>query len=265
MYKNGVYKPQELNVGSSYTDEIYIMCTYPSVKCGMYLISNYGNIYSNYMKKLLQTSISEKGYKKITLQTDYQNRRQKTFKIHRLVAYEFCPRNSVEKNEIDHLDSDRLNNCWKNLEWVTHDENIRRIAERGRNYRKSSEQFIRELCLDMEGGKTIFEIYYEYHPDEAKTFKNFEDYNFYKFLYNLATGKRNKTIRSMYNIDIDTVYPRYNKKIQQSQINTINLLVSEGVSNIDIMNKFGYCSKKDNPTLYRYISKVRKIHRLGKA
>ena len=261
-------KPSELGLISEYEDEIYVVCKYPKVKTGMYFISNYGNVYSRLSNRLLTKTVTETGYYRIILQIekslDDKNRHQLTFKVHRLVAYEFCYKDSILKTDVDHLDCNTINNYYKNLEWVTSTENTRRITERGRNYHKSSEEFIRKLCKKMEDNETIFDIYYEYHPDEEKIYQKFQDDKFYTFLYLLATGKRHKVIRSQYNIDIETVYPRYNKKLTPQNVNLIKQMIFDGCDNKTILNAFGYSKKKDNPSFYRYIMKIRNVQRLSK-
>lgn len=261
-------KPTDLELSSDYDDEIYVVCKYPKVKTGMYLISNYGNIYSRLTNKLLKKQITEKGYQSIILQIekslDENHRFQLTFKVHRLVAYEFCYRDSILKNDVDHIDANRINNYYKNLEWVTSEENIKRITDRGQNYHRSTETFIREICQKMQNKQTIFDIYHEYHPEEEYKEIKFDDIHFYKFLYLIATGKRHKTVRSQYDIDIETVYPRYNKKITQDKIDLIKSMIYNGYDNMAILYKFGFDHKEDNPTLYRYIMKLRNDQRLSK-
>jgi hypothetical protein len=44
--------------------------------------------------------------------------------LHRLVAEAFIPNNNPEKNFVNHIDRRRWNNFYKNLEWVTHEENV---------------------------------------------------------------------------------------------------------------------------------------------
>ena len=46
----------------------------------------------------------------------------KTFALHRLVAEAFCE-NPDDKNVVNHIDGNKLNNNACNLEWVTHSEN----------------------------------------------------------------------------------------------------------------------------------------------
>lgn len=56
---------------------------------------------------------------------------QKTMRIHVLVAQYFVP-NPNNYPEVNHKDFNRKNNRWDNLEWCTHQENIRYNSEAGR-------------------------------------------------------------------------------------------------------------------------------------
>ena len=50
--------------------------------------------------------------------------------VHRLVAMAFVP-NPHNYNEVDHIDGNKKNPSADNLEWVSHQENVRRAAARG--------------------------------------------------------------------------------------------------------------------------------------
>jgi len=58
------------------------------------------------------------------------NGRQNIFKIHRLVAEHFIP-NPQSKEQVNHLDGNKLNNRVSNLEWATPLENTRHALENG--------------------------------------------------------------------------------------------------------------------------------------
>jgi hypothetical protein len=52
--------------------------------------------------------------------------------VHRLVAKYFLPKpTDPNMTEVDHLDSNRMNPSADNLEWVSHEENIKRAYARG--------------------------------------------------------------------------------------------------------------------------------------
>lgn len=51
--------------------------------------------------------------------------------IHRLVAFEFLSDGGVDRQHVNHIDGNKLNNDVSNLEWVTHRENrFARMAHR---------------------------------------------------------------------------------------------------------------------------------------
>jgi hypothetical protein len=53
----------------------------------------------------------------------YKNAKRKSFTVHRLVALAFVE-NIDNKPEINHIDGNRSNNCYTNLEWATRQENM---------------------------------------------------------------------------------------------------------------------------------------------
>lgn len=87
---------------------------------GLYQVSNFGNLYSNYVKRNLQLSLDECGYKQVIL---VKNGVRKRHLLHRLVAQVFIP-NNENKPQVNHIDENKTNNNVSNLEWVTSKENI---------------------------------------------------------------------------------------------------------------------------------------------
>lgn len=99
-----------------------------------YLVSNFGNVKSlerkftqknNVVitikgKDNLKSHFTKEGYKRITL-INFEGKRQ-NFLIHRLVAITFIEK-PINKDFVNHLDGNKENNIYKNLEWVTTLEN----------------------------------------------------------------------------------------------------------------------------------------------
>ena len=96
---------------------------------GFYQISNKGEVYSfprhdNLMRvqggKLMKTAILPNGY-----EVAYLSKSGKRYAkyVHKMVAEAFIP-NPQNKPEIDHIDTNKLNNNVENLRWCTRKENI---------------------------------------------------------------------------------------------------------------------------------------------
>lgn len=98
---------------------------------GLYQISSFGNVKSldryiinkngdkqYFPGKYLTQGISD-SYLKVTLS---KNNKQRTFRVHILVARTFIP-NPENKPEVNHIDGNKKNNKVNNLEWNTRSEN----------------------------------------------------------------------------------------------------------------------------------------------
>lgn len=116
--------------------------------------------------------------------------------VHRLVATAFIP-NPENKPEVNHIDGDKHNNCVKNLEWATRQENADHAAATGLMRRgeavttsKLNESQVHEICRLLQAGvkrkkiakqigcpiSAIHDIYY------GNTWKHIsKDYTFKKF------------------------------------------------------------------------------------
>lgn len=107
---------------------------------GEYQISNRGRIKS-LPKEKLHDSISGTKYttkEKIMKPADNcrgymctmigRNEKSRTVSIHRLVAEAFIP-NPDNLPEVNHIDGDKKNNNVENLEWVSHQDNMRHASE----------------------------------------------------------------------------------------------------------------------------------------
>jgi hypothetical protein len=80
-----------------------------------YFISEYGHVYSILTKRILKGEIDKDGYLRYRLYGDGTN--QKIFS-HRLVAMGFHP-NQPFNLVVNHIDANKRNNHFTNLEWCT--------------------------------------------------------------------------------------------------------------------------------------------------
>ena len=90
---------------------------------GSYYISNKGNFYSTFSKKLIKAQKCHKGYLYVEIW-------RKKYKVHRLVAKYFIP-NPDNLPQVNHKDCDKTNNNVENLEWVTNRENYEYALKMG--------------------------------------------------------------------------------------------------------------------------------------
>ena len=116
-YKNEQFK----HVVELAFDEIFKNCgIIEGYDLSKYEVSNYGNIKSLFTNEIMKLQ-SNCGYYRITFKNS--NKQSKVFMIHRLVAYLFIPNNDQSKNVVNHIDENKLNNHFQNLEWVTQQKN----------------------------------------------------------------------------------------------------------------------------------------------
>lgn len=94
---------------------------------GLYMISSEGRVYSFKQDKIINQYINNHGYYFVRLSCKEMD--WKSYYVHRLVAQAFVP-NPDFKNIVNHIDENKLNPKWDNLEWVTHAENVRLARSR---------------------------------------------------------------------------------------------------------------------------------------
>lgn len=102
---------------------------------GVYQISNYGRVKS--LRKKCGTIIKEESMRKLSLTRDgyYKVRlirgdKDVTTRVHRLVAKAFIP-NPENKETVNHIDGNKLNNHVDNLEWSTRHEQLQHAYDLG--------------------------------------------------------------------------------------------------------------------------------------
>lgn len=92
-----------------------------------YLISTHGRVMIRASKKIRKPWTTQDGYLRVSL---YKDGEQYNKSIHRLVAETFIL-NEAKKPQVNHIDGNKINNHYSNLEWVTNQENIDHARENG--------------------------------------------------------------------------------------------------------------------------------------
>lgn len=118
---------------------------------GLYLISNYGRVYSNNSYKFIRPYFNNKGYLKVDLYKD--GNRKKLF-IHRLVAETFIS-NPDNLPQVNHKDEDKTNNKVNNLEYCVCKYNV----GYGTGHERATEKVRKSVfCIELNKGfKSITE------------------------------------------------------------------------------------------------------------
>ena len=86
----------------------------------LYAITSCGKVYSYRAKRFLKPGKDKYGYLQVNLCKDGK---QKTYRIHRLVAEAYLP-NPDNLPQVNHIDENKSNNALPNLEWCTAAYNI---------------------------------------------------------------------------------------------------------------------------------------------
>lgn len=134
---------------------------------GLYQVSNLGRVKSligwngnKYVKreKILKVSRQEVTKTYCRYKVDLKkNGKRKNFKVHRLVAEAFIP-NPNNYREVNHKDSNPLNNCVYNLEWCDRKHNIKHSIYEGSQVRRIN-TIDRECMLELlNSGRNYDEI-----------------------------------------------------------------------------------------------------------
>ncbi len=93
---------------------------------GSYQISNLGRIKTFKVRaNFYPDGVISKGYMagEYMVASITKNKKRRGLCIHKLIAHAFIP-NPLNRNEVNHIDGNKLNNAIENLEWCTHSENV---------------------------------------------------------------------------------------------------------------------------------------------
>jgi hypothetical protein len=124
---------------------------------GDYLISDNGEVISvkNSFHKILRKRINSRGYYYVNL---CKNGKYKSVSIHRIVGKYFID-NPNNYNVLNHIDGNKLNNDYSNLEWCTASYNLKEAIRIGLlNIKKGSESNLYSGKINTDIANKIREI-----------------------------------------------------------------------------------------------------------
>ena len=105
----------------------------PIINFENYLVSNKGRVKNKNSHKILKLKINKYGYETVCL---FKNGFRKYPQVHRLVAIAYLKEKDISKNQVNHIDGNKLNNNLENLEWVTGSENQKHSYQNGLQKKK---------------------------------------------------------------------------------------------------------------------------------
>jgi len=182
---------------------------------GLYYISENGEVYSNYQKKILKKGKHRNGY---VLYHLWKDKKVKKILGHRLVAETFL--GNIENMVINHLDLNKQNNNVKNLE-------ITNIRENLHHYLKTTKKEIGIIALENNIFRVVLNL--NNKPIHLGQFKNIDKAIAIrdKALEMIKNGLDEKSIKELY------VKPKYR-----------NYRYNKGKYEVTINNK--YLGRFDN-------------------
>ena len=128
-----------------------------------YLVSNDGRVFSLISNRELKPYAKSRGYgykrRDYTVSITH-NGKQRHPKISRMVAMAFIP-NPLNKEQVNHIDGNPLNNHVSNLEWTTNEENRQHAVENWltrKGFTKEQFEQIKDLSLQGYSVKDISAI-----------------------------------------------------------------------------------------------------------
>ena len=257
----------EVNVCEKEEEEMWKLCTYPTVEKHSYLVSSYGRIQNVVtgrilkLYKLVKPGFPENVYYIIKLKSRdplTKHKKYKNFRVSRLVAWEFCELKEG-CNVVEHINDNKLDNYFRNLKWSTSGENTRNAMKTGRLKIRGEDHanckydplLIHFLCGLIEEGRSNKEVLRIWCGKDA-TLKT--EPRKYAIISHLRAKDRFTDIAQQYDYEVIFRLSDEDKKILE--------YIESGKENIDIMNIYGYERFNDNTSLYSQIVRCRRIYNI---
>ena len=153
-----------------------------------YEASNFGKIRNINTKHVLKEYVSNSGYYEVSV---YLNGKAYPKTVHRLIAQTFMSQYDDQKNVINHIDSNRLNNNLLNLEWCssifnTH-EMQNRVGIKTKKARDKLKQVSKKPVYQLDNEHNII---HKYNSIKEASYSVHHSYNASHITRALKTGIR---------------------------------------------------------------------------
>lgn len=189
----------------------------PKGKYENYSITSEGDIICR--NRILKHTLDERGYHRVKLYGKKSGIDNGTFRVHRLVAYNFIGDPPSDDMQVDHKNGNKNDNSVANLEWVDNDENMRRatinglrpVGEKSGN-NKYSESAMRNVIVDLYvAGMSVRSVSKKYNVHEH-TVRAIRDHEYWSWLI--------ESVLHEYGIDGKTLKhrDRHNRELMEEVI-----------------------------------------------
>lgn len=188
------------------------MDLYPLTSLGYpkYGITEDGQVWSFKTHKFLTPSKNYRGYLVVTVTN---SKLHKPY-VHQLVAGYFVP-NPENKPQVNHIDGNKQNNHYTNLEWVTNFENSQHARMTGlMPHCLFTDDDVHSICRQLQLGLSCTEISQLYHYS-------------YDSVYQIKRGENWRHISCQYDLPL----PRFRHDVlTESDVHRVCLLLMQGIS-----------------------------------
>ena len=125
-----------------------------------YYVTKYGEVWNADKMTKIKGGIDRDGYNRVNLGSAHNVR------VHRLVAHHFVPKpkdlvaQGLKEDDlvVNHLDGNKLNNRWDNLEWTTNDGNMAHASVTGLMHTTIDKQLLERIWQLLQEGYSNIDI-----------------------------------------------------------------------------------------------------------
>lgn len=145
-----------------------------------YYIFDDGRVWSKKTKRFLVPTKDRYGYLQINV-AKINSKNKTKLNLATLVAYTFLgepPKNMLDPT-VDHIDSNKLNNKYTNLQWLTRQENLAKRDKTGRTI--LTPDIVEKICLDLQNDMKQIIIAKKYNISKGTVY-NILNKNSYKYI-----------------------------------------------------------------------------------